>query len=799
MKFTDAAVMLLCGLSIVVSTANAEHTYEFGACEQQLMWRDGGRLSHQMEHLEAMKKAGVAWVRLSLIYQTNLDKNLFAILRRCDELDIKVLMVIENRPQLYPAGTKRRPGSEPAGKPAWPCYRLSELDLDRAEAYLHKFFTELKSKKCTIDAFELFNEINWFAFNGDLPVIRDGLWIDENTDWENPVFVQYRKGLDKVGQLTRILYDLNRQFFKGKPEIITAGLVAYDTMNTKWLAKVNGCVVDQQLTLQLLHGSDPRQNGATNWLLYVDGIGMHIYPATADLSPKTALAEIAADLDPCRSVPGIGSTKPLWITECGYSIKKFDNDETRRYEQHTVFYNALDTYDRKDNAIQAVMHFCWSKEASAEKAVWDHGKFYKTSDIFKVRSAQRQLKPLERIGIRASQDGAKFVGTESGKPFFVKGFNYIRLRGDHSTFDADTENTKAAYDSDRAEAMFSALSKAGYNTVRVFIIGRSKVNPGIAGNYDTTKAIYEPYMDNVLDFLRRATRHGIYVFPTFGDGGVPLNAYYRERVRGKGHNKNVFVLTREGIAARRKHITSFLSYIKDKEPALLPTLLGLQCQNEAYLRGDQWPFTQKEGKFAAANGKAYDLSSTEQRQALMDEGYRFYHKRVVEAVKAIDPDMLVSEGVFVPRAVGKDPSKHAGVWPGKTRDERYPPTLTTIGTGSLDFLDVHFYHVTPNPKDVAKQFRRNLGSTNFFTPEMTEIRKKTPVIMGEFGAFDDHEKTFAAAVDNLVQVRDLANKENVNGMLFWTYDCQEQARLYHATDDWELFYRKMDTFEKDTE
>jgi len=46
-----------------------------------------------------------------------------------------------------------------------------------------------------------------------------------------------------------------------------------------------------------------------------------------------------------------------------------------------------------------------------------------------------------------------------------------------------------------------------------------------------------------------------------------------------------------------------------------------------------------------------------------------------------------------------------------------------------------------------------------------------------------------------VQVRDMANNEKVNGMLFWTYDCQEQPRLYHATDDWELFYKKMGTFE----
>ncbi len=413
----------------------------------------------------------------------------------------------------------------------------------------------------------------------------------------------------------------------------------------------------------------------------------------------------------------------------------------------------------------------------------------------KALSAQDKLEPLERIGIQPGKERAEFVLTQSGQPFFVKGFNYIRLRGGHATFEADTKSTKAHYEPDRSEAMFSTLSKGGYNTVRVFIIGRSKYTPGIAGDYDTTKAIYEPYMENVLDFLRRATRHGMRVFPTFGDGGVPRNAYYRERLPEKGNNKNLLILTKDGIAARREFITSFLLYIKNKEPALLPTLLGLQCQNEAYLHAVQRPFSQKEGMFTAANGKTYDLSSTDQRQALMDEGYRHYHTQIVKAVKAIDPEMLVAEGVFVPAAVGKDYRTHAGVWPGKTSDERYPPKLTAIGTGSLDFLDVHFYHTTPNPKDVANRFRYNLGSTGFFAPEMAEIRKTSPVIMGEFGAFDDHEKTFAAAVDNLVQVRDLANKEKVNGMLFWTYDCQEQARLYHATDNWPLFYRKMGNFE----
>ena len=100
-----------------------------------------------------------------------------------------------------------------------------------------------------------------------------------------------------------------------------------------------------------------------------------------------------------------------------------------------------------------------------------------------------------------------------------------------------------------------------------------------------------------------------------------------------------------------------------------------------YDHADQWPFTRKEGNFTAANGKTYDLSRIDQRQALMDEGYHHYHERIAAAVKAIDAEMLVAEGVFVPRAVGKDPEQHAGVWPGKTRDERYPPMLTTMPSG----------------------------------------------------------------------------------------------------------------------
>jgi len=121
--------------------------------------------------------------------------------------------------------------------------------------------------------------------------------------------------------------------------------------------------------------------------------------------------------------------------------------------------------------------------------------------------------------------------------------------------------------------------------------------------------------------------------------------------------------------------------------------------------------------------------------------------------------------------------------------------LTAIGESPLDFLDVHFYRISKQ-ETVDEAFRLNLASSGLFTSEMQQIRKKKPLILGEFGAFDHVEKTFEEAVESMVRVRDLALHLGINGMLFWTYDCLEQARLYHAADDWPLFYREMGTFER---
>lgn len=401
---------------------------------------------------------------------------------------------------------------------------------------------------------------------------------------------------------------------------------------------------------------------------------------------------------------------------------------------------------------------------------------------------------MEKIGIRKSGKFAYFYKIQSGQPFFIKGMNYIRLRyGDHATFEAAVGSSPAHYDRQQAEVMLKRLAENGYNTVRVFIIGRSSRNPGIGGHYKETQGLYEPYMENVIDFLRLAQTYGIYVLPTFGDGELPRNNYYRDRIKDKPRGINVMYLTPEGIAAKTQYVIDFLAYIKTRDSSLLHELLGIQLQNELHVRCDVWPFTQREGILTMPNGKSYDMAVAEQRQRLMDEGINYYHNTLVNAIKKVAPELLVCEGVFTPRAVGKTPDTHLGVFPVSSGDKRFPPTAIVLGNSHLDFIDLHFYRTRRN-ESVSEAFNRDMDSMVFYSAEMRDIQKLKPVILGEFGSFRHIDDTFAQAADNLLRIRDMAIEHHMMGILMWTYDTFEQKQLYPAMEDKGFFLKKLSDF-----
>ncbi|NLH17639.1 MAG: hypothetical protein GX455_13770 [Phycisphaerae bacterium] len=396
---------------------------------------------------------------------------------------------------------------------------------------------------------------------------------------------------------------------------------------------------------------------------------------------------------------------------------------------------------------------------------------------------------MDRTGQRAM-----FRVGAGGPEFVVKGVNFVRLRrGDHSTFEAVPLESKApeapngdCYDPQKAEAMLAFVQSVRLNTVRVFIIGRSAANPGIAGPEGTTTALYEPYMANVLDFLERAEKHGIYVLPTFGDGELPRNEYFRKRLGGGG---NRIYLTSEGIAAKREYVREFLQFIQSRRPELMATLLGVQMQNELHLDGKSWPFDAVNGTVTSANGKTYDLSNARQRQALMDEGIVYYLDAMTDAVHKIDPKLLVCEGIFTMRAVGKNPDTDLGPGPEFAGDRRWPPTLETLSRSKLDFLDVHFYRTRTN-ESVADAFARDMETVRFVGATAAAILKDKPVILGEFGAFQFAESSWTAAQENLLSIRDEAMYRGMSGWLLWTYDTFEQTELMPGmTDGGELLRR----------
>jgi hypothetical protein len=410
------------------------------------------------------------------------------------------------------------------------------------------------------------------------------------------------------------------------------------------------------------------------------------------------------------------------------------------------------------------------------------------------RSTSAAIKELPRVAILQRSPRAIFQQRGSNRTFFVRGFNYVRLRGDHATFDAATKKTQAHYDPDHAEQMFETLARHGYNTVRVFISGRSPQAPGIAGNYDSTPGIYAPYMDNVIDFLQRARRHGIYVLPTFGDGELPRNAFFRKRLNDLPKTKNAIYLTREGIDAKKLYVTSFLRAIQQRDAALMSTILALQCQNELYMRGDQWPFDKTSGSFTGVDGTTYDLASAEDRRALMDDGLQIYHSELVGAIKGIDGQLLVTEGLFALRAVGKALATHQGIWPGSSGDDRFPPTLLALGQGPLDFLDIHFYR-TRSQETIEVAFTKDMESSQLDADGMRQIRQQKPIIVGEFGSFRGVDPTFQQAAKNLLAARDLFVEREFNGMLYWTFDTFEQKRLYPAIVGGEDFLHELNSFQ----
>jgi hypothetical protein len=411
-----------------------------------------------------------------------------------------------------------------------------------------------------------------------------------------------------------------------------------------------------------------------------------------------------------------------------------------------------------------------------------------------------EKEPIKRVLIDKSAAMPFFYQEGDKTPLLLFGANYVRLRGqdsrlqgDHSAFDAATPSTQADYNPNHAETLFRPLKSRGFNFVRVFLIGRSSVNSGIFGPTTLIEPFYGPYMDNFIDFLKRARKYGIYVYPTFGDGELPQNQYYLSKIStintmdGLSYLRLYFPFVKEAVDAKAEYLTTIINYIKTYDATLINSLFAIELQNEYALHADVWPFTQMSGNFEAYWGETYDMADQQSRQKLADDATVLYHNKTVEAVKQVEPDLLVGEGFFSLSAVGKNPETAAGLYPGNFNDERYPPifnvTVNVTGRSKIDFINIHHYP-TQKGAPIQDQFSHAMNSMLNDTTELNDILKKKPMILGEFGAFYEAETgDITNTSTRMNELAELAMTKGFGGWCYSTFDTFEQERILNMMEE----------------
>jgi hypothetical protein len=376
--------------------------------------------------------------------------------------------------------------------------------------------------------------------------------------------------------------------------------------------------------------------------------------------------------------------------------------------------------------------------------------------------------PLPRIRIDSRRDGpSQFRHADTGQRFLPQGFNHTVLSGgSHATLDPDV------YDPQEMEAILAAMRDLGANALRLWFWTGNHRPLGFCGP-QTTSGLDPAYMANVLDLLRRATRHGIYVMPILDE--PPANRFYDSIVSRvsaaapcpavSGYNRRF--LSPGFISAKAQAAQDFVSYIRDADPGLLSTVLAWQLGNELFANADEGPFVLESGVVQTASGH-YDMADKLSRQACWDEGIRHWCNELTKALKEVDPDGLVMAGMWTADAQARPPINGLYHRPERFPDGRVPPrpSVLTGPPSLLDALDIHIY-----PWGNSSQVR---------PPAHEWIEVVTggkPIVCGEYGAFRNVD--YNEGCRRIGHIRDQAYAMGYQGSLFWSWSLEG---TYHAQE-----------------
>jgi hypothetical protein len=351
--------------------------------------------------------------------------------------------------------------------------------------------------------------------------------------------------------------------------------------------------------------------------------------------------------------------------------------------------------------------------------------------------------PVHPIQIRQVDGRAEFYDQQTGERFVPRGVNYFYIVPVSSGLE-DRVFGVDVFDAGRVDADFAMLGERGFNTVRIFIDSCSS-GRGCTGNPDGP-GLNPPYLDNIVETMRLAKAHGLYLLLTSND--LPAQGGYTQiGDRGIGEffapYRNTQFLTGPGVEAVRTYWDDLMHGLAERG-APFDAVLGWSLLNEQWYFRNQPPFSLDTGIVTTANGEAYDLSDPEQKKQMAIRGMVYYIGEAREVILSYDPTALIAMGFFVPDY----PS------PLRPGDFRYVETAPLLEMAPLDFYDFHAYPGDANLREIAENFGLNGYEAK-------------PIIMGEVGAFVNRypsEESAARAIQEWVTE---SCEYGFDGWLYW--------------------------------
>ncbi len=365
-------------------------------------------------------------------------------------------------------------------------------------------------------------------------------------------------------------------------------------------------------------------------------------------------------------------------------------------------------------------------------------------------------KAYGKIGVRTTATGSEFYSKLTGKRFIPRGSTYVHFsNGLEYTFNV------GSYSTANAAASLEEMKNNGYNTVRIGM-NYEELGRDANGNVLSHPGLNPQYMANVIEFLSLARMRGIYVIiaatwvpPNYGS--IAYSLPLPQNVEGF----NSIFMSPGYILALQTYWRDLVTAIKASDPSLIGAVFGLDVWTEAGFAWAEKPFSMTSGTVTPAEGGTYDMADASSRQLAADRSAIYWEQKMISAIRAVDPEVMITTSVYSPLAVGYN--GYDGVSPGAHPGVVAPFRVKALNQTGISYIDIHAY------TDPAHTLAQTLTVAEF-----GQLDNSKPRFMGEFGAYKPYYTDIVQGAFALRDHQVASCAFGFQGWLLWTWDDSSQ-------------------------